>query len=187
MKLILIKHSMPEIISSVPASQWHLGELGRARSELLATKLGECQLDVVVSSIEPKAIETAQIVANRLGKPFETSEELHEHERDRVPFGNAKQFEKAVAEMFANPSKLVFGEETANGAHARFSNSVSNLIEKHSRRNIAIVSHGTVITLYVSRLMNVEPFDFWIRLGLPSFVVLGLPELKIEKVIENVE
>gem|GEM_PF-137421 len=173
-KLILIKHSMPELDATVPAPQWHLSELGRARSELLANKLSEYSLDVIVSSVEPKAIETAQIVARRLGKPCEVAEDLHEHERNRVAFGNAEQFEKSVAEFFANPSKLVFGEETADAAHARFSNAVSSVIEKHSRRNLAIIAHGTVITLYVSRLINVALFEFWKRLGLPSFVVLNV-------------
>lgn len=210
-KLILIKHSMPEIVSDVPANQWHLSDLGRARCALLAEKLREYSLEAIVSSVEPKAVETAQIVAKRLSMSFEIAEGLHEHERNRVTFGSAEQFEKSVAGMFANPSELVFGEETADAAHTRFSTAISNVIEEHSHRNMAIIAHGTVIALYVSRLMNIEPFEFWKRLGLPSFVTLNViasPEgakqspsrntkiltaqkarlaMTLEKVVENVE
>ena len=185
-KLILIKHSLPEINPNIPASQWHLSELGRRRSELLADKLNEYALDVIMSSVEPKASETAQIMAHRLHKPFEIAEGLHEHERNRVPFGTVEQFEKSVADFFVRPSELVFGEETADAARNRFSNAIARVIEKFPRQTIAIVAHGTVITLYVSCLANLEPFIFWKRLGLPSMIVLSLPDLQVEEIVENI-
>lgn len=174
MKLILVKHSMPEIDPSVPAPQWHLGELGRARSELLADKLSEYPLDVIVSSVEPKAIETAQIVANRLHKPFETGDGLYEHDRSNVPFLGKEELESRVMEFFNQPSELVLGLETADQAHERFSNAVARTRGKHPQKNIAIVAHGTVITLFVSRFTMQDSFDFWTRLGLPSFVILNV-------------
>ena len=187
MKLVLVRHSLPELDPTRPGSQWHLCELGRLRSKVLANRLAAYPLDVIVSSNEPKAFETAQIVADRLNKPMAVSENLHEHERNRVPFGTVEQFEKSVAEFFANPSRLVFGDETADAAYVRFSMAMKNVLEKYPQKNIATVAHGTVITLYVSRLANLEPFAFWKRLGVPSFVVLSLPGVNLEEVVEHVE
>ena len=171
-KLFLIKHSMPVLDPNVPAAEWHLGERGRALSELLANKLAAYSLAVIVSSVEPKAIETAQIVANRLGKPYEISAGLHEHDRRNVPFMPMEQLEAKVAQFFAKPDELVLGSETANQAHARFANAIDRVIEKYPQKNIAVVAHGTVISLFVART-NEIPFEFWKRFGLPSIVVLS--------------
>ena len=184
--LILVKHALPELNPTVPAAEWHLSERGRARSELLAHKLAAYSLDVIVSSVEPKAIETAQIVANRLGKPHEIGVGLHEHDRRNVPFMPLEQLETRVAEFFAKPSELVLGSETADEAHARFAKAIACLIAKHPQKNIAVVAHGTVISLFAAR-KNEMPFEFWKNLGLPSIVVLSLPDFQMEKVIENVE
>ncbi|MCI0475750.1 MAG: phosphoglycerate mutase family protein [Anaerolineales bacterium] len=185
-KLLLIKHAMPELDPTVPAPEWHLGERGRARCESLANKLTAYALNVIVSSVEPKAIETAQIVATRLSKPHEIAEGLHEHDRRNVPFMPLAELEARAAEFFAKPDELVLGSETGNQAHARFANAIDRVIEKHPQKNIAIVSHGSVISLFIAR-NNEMPFDFWKRLGLPSIVVLSLPGFQIEEVIENVE
>ncbi|MBI5033651.1 MAG: histidine phosphatase family protein [Chloroflexi bacterium] len=185
-KLLLIKHSMPVLDPNVPAPDWHLGERGRALSELLAHKLVAYSIDVIVSSVEPKSIETAQIVAKRLNLPHEIIDGLHEHERRNVPFMPKEQLEAKVAEFFANPSELVLGSETADQAHARFSNAIDRVIEKYPQKNIAVVAHGTVISLFVAR-SNEMPFEFWKRLGLPSIVAVTLPTLQVEEDIENVE
>jgi len=177
---------MPVLDPTTPAPDWHLGERGRALSELLANKLAAYSPDVVVSSVEPKAIETAQIVANRLSLPHEIAEGLHEHDRRNVPFMPLAELEARAAEFFAKPDQLVLGSETGNQAHARFAKAIDRVIEKHPRKNIAIVSHGSVISLFVAR-NNEMPFDFWKRLGLPSIVVLSLPAMTVEEVIENVE
>jgi broad specificity phosphatase PhoE len=178
-KLYLIKHAMPELDPNVPAPDWRLGARGRALSELLAQKLGAYPLDVIVSSVEPKAIETAQIVAARLDKPFDIGKDLHEHERRNEPFTTRDNFESRVAEFFAKPNELVLGSETANQAHARFANAIARVIEKHPQKNIAIVAHGTVISLFVART-QASPFEFWKRMGLPSIVVLDVGRWKLD-------
>jgi len=190
--LYLIKHSMPELVPGVPAPEWHLGSLGRARCESLAQKLSAYPLDVMVSSVEPKAIETAQIVAARLGKPHEIGVNLHEHERRNVPFMPLAELEARVAEFFVKPNELVLGSETANEARTRFANAIECVLEKHPQKNIAVVAHGTVISLFVAQT-SVMPFEFWKRLGLPSIVMLSYSisnlqsPFTLQEVIENVE
>lgn len=57
---------------------------------------------------------------------------------------------------------------------------------RHPVGNIIIVAHGTVITLFVSRRAGLEPFPFWKRLALPSFVVLSLPDQAVESVVDDI-
>ena len=83
-RLVLVKHSMPEIERDKPASAWKLGEAGRRRAGLLAARLKEFSPSVIRSSREPKAIETAEIVANDHGVPVEIVDGLEEHHRKNL-------------------------------------------------------------------------------------------------------
>jgi 2,3-bisphosphoglycerate-dependent phosphoglycerate mutase len=184
--LILVRHSLSEIVTCVPASQWHLSEEGRRRCEGLAERLAAYEPHVIVTSLEPKAIETGQIVARVLGIPCETAPNLHEHERPKEEhFGTREQFEAQVSRLFERPGELIFGNETADEAHQRFSSAIGNVLETHHSGAVAIVTHGTVLTLFVARAAGIEPVSFWKQLGLPAFVALSLPDLTTEAV-ENV-
>ncbi|MCP4167150.1 MAG: histidine phosphatase family protein [Chloroflexi bacterium] len=69
------------------------------------------------------------------------------------------------------PDELVFGEETADRAHERFATAVDVVLTAHPGQTVAIVAHGTVITLYVAHLQNLEPYPFWRQFELADFVV----------------
>ncbi len=186
-KLILIKHSVPEIVPALPASQWRLSPDGRLRCRRLARRLSVHDPGVIVASLEPKAVETGRIVADCLGRPLETAPDLHEHDRRDVKFlQDRKEFQRLVARLFQDPGKLVLGSETADQAHERFSGAVASLVERFPGCNLAVISHGTVITLFVSRAVGAEPMPFWKRLDLPAFVVLSLPDLSLLNVVERV-
>ena len=147
-KLMVVKHSLPDIIPTLPARQWRLSSAGRQRCKPLADKLASHQLDVIVASVEPKAAETGQIVGDLLGKACQTAKGLNEHERSDVGWFESKErFEAAVAEFFARPRQLVFGGESADQAHQRFSQAIARVMERHPDQNVAVVSHGTVMTL----------------------------------------
>ncbi len=170
----------------VPAHQWHLSEAGREKCSTLAERLAEYQPDVVVTSDEPKAAETAHIVANILGKPVKTVDGLREHDRSNVPFLSAEDFEAAIAEFFREPQRLVLGQETADQAHLRFAGAVDRIVADHANKTVVLVTHGTVIALYVSRTSALDPFLVWKRLDAPSFVVLSLPERRILTIVESI-
>jgi broad specificity phosphatase PhoE len=176
-KLILVKHSLPEILPEIPASEWHLSVEGRQRCQVLGDELAKHAPDLIFSSPEPKARETAQIIVQQLIKPLFIVPGLHEHERKTVQFTNEEQFEASVKVFFEQPDALVFGEETAAQALNRFSGAVNQLLSQNRDQNLIVVSHGTVITLFVANNCGIEPFPFWSRLDLPSFVVLSLPDL----------
>lgn len=184
--LILVKHSLPEIVSSTPAKEWRLSRFGQVQSKTLAEKLETYSPDVIISSTEPKAIETAQIVAYHLDKPFSTFEGLHEHDRTGVGLVEKTQFETRMNDFFENPDKLIFGRETANQSLTRFSTALASVESQHPNKNIVVVAHGTVITLFVNKFNAIDAFSLWRKLNLPSFVVLSLPHHKLIKIVEGV-
>jgi broad specificity phosphatase PhoE len=186
-KLILVRHSLPEMVAGVPASQWWLSVEGRRRCEKLAERLVAYNLAAVVASEEPKAVETGQTVADALGLSFETAPGLHEHERGVVrDIGGREEFGARVVRFFEHPGELVLGCETADQAHARFTAAVARVLEKHPVGNLALVSHGTVMTLFIARANHFDPSPFWKSLGLPAFAILALPGFDLLQVVRHV-
>ena len=169
--LILVKHSLPEIVENVPAREWKLSEEGRVRAQRLAEQLSPCQPEMIVSSIEPKAKETAEIIARKHKLELHVVDGLHEHDRRYL---SKDEFEAAVREFFEKPGTLVFGSETADQCHARFEQAVHSIIDHNLDKTIVIVAHGTVISLFVSRLTGISDLSLWNELGLPSFVVIDM-------------
>jgi len=180
--LILVKHSLPEIVPTLTAHQWRLSEKGQLRCHALAEKLACYLPGCIISSREPKAVETAQIVAGRLGQTFQIIEGLHEHDRSNVEWTSAERFAAQVDEFFRYPNRLMMGRETASQARERFTQAVTSVLQEHPVDTVAIVAHGTVITLFVAQAVSLEPFSFWRQLGLPSFVVMSLPEMELVNV-----
>lgn len=185
--LVLVKHSLPTIDPSAPSREWRLSDEGRVRSRTLAEQLVQYDLDAVISSDEPKAMETASISARRLNVPVEIVEGLHEHERSNVGFLEQDHFEQSISCLFSQPAELVFGEETADAAYDRFSKAVHGLSDRFPQANVALVTHGTVLSLFVSRVSALEPFATWKRLGLPSFIVLSRPGFGLVETCWRVE
>lgn len=183
-QLILVKHSMPEIVPNRPANEWHLSTEGRQRCHELAERLSVYQPAAIVSSVEPKAMETAALLASSLGRGWETAHDLHEHDRSNVAYLGPAAFEEAVATFFERPTELVFGLETAQQALERFLSAIEAILKKYSTGNSIVVAHGTVITLFVAHYNNVKPFPLWKSLGLPSFLVLSLPSYQTLSPIE---
>lgn len=185
-KLILVKYSLPAIIPGAAARQWHLSGEGHLRCKSLADRLASYQPAAIVTSTEPKAQETAMLIATHLGGiPCETAEGLHEHDRSNVGYLSTEAFQQTVATFFAQPETLVFGRETASQAQERFSQAIADVLERHTIGNVVLVAHGTVITLFVIQHTQMEPFALWQRLGLPSFVVLALPGFELLEVADN--
>jgi broad specificity phosphatase PhoE len=184
--LILIKHSLPVLIPEVPAAQWRLADEGRRRCAALAERLRPYHPPAIVASREPKATETGSIVATILGVPFATAEGLHEHDRGDVGWLTSEALDAKVAAFFERPTELVLGRETADAARERFVRAVGQMLAARPSGNLAIVAHGTVITLLVAAHNDMEPFSFWKRLGLPSLVVLSLPDMALVEIAEEV-
>jgi broad specificity phosphatase PhoE len=186
--LILVRHSNSQIVEHLPAHEWHLSEEGRARCKLLAERLSVHKPELVVASVEPKATETGQLVAGHLKLPFENALNLHEHERSQVPYRSQEIFEASVHEFFAQPDELVFGDETAEQAYSRFASAVEKVVESHPKKTIALITHGTVMTLFIARRNpQIDAFDFWKRLDMPAYAVLSLPHFEILAFCESID
>jgi broad specificity phosphatase PhoE len=185
-KLIVVRHSLPEIDPGRPAAEWPLSEEGRRRSRALAARLADYDLAAIVASQEPKAAETGRIVAGVLGLPFETAPDLHEHERQHEPFFASQElFRRQVVRLLEQPEAPIFGQETGDEARRRFATALEAVLAAHRHGNLAVVAHGTVMALFLGRAAGLDAVSFWQRLGLPAFAVLSLPGYEVLEVVEE--
>ncbi len=178
-RLILVRHSLPEIRREVPAAEWRLSPEGIARARAFARRVHPAGAAHVFASAEPKAADTARLLAAEWGLPVETVPGLHEHERPEAQVLSREVFERKVRDVFARPAELVFGVETADQARRRFTMAVMRLVARTSG-DVVVVTHGTVMTLFVAEATGVEPFAFWKRQQMPFAVTLTLPDLRLD-------
>ncbi len=162
---------------NLPSREWRLSANGRSLAQQLAPKIASHNPARIIASKEPKASETGQIIADALGIPWQTAVNLHEHERSQIGYFESREtFETAVSHFFARPDQLVFGDETANQARVRFDTAVRRLLTNHPTDTLAIVAHGTVLTLFLAHYNQFAPFPFWKTLQLPDFFVVARPD-----------
>jgi broad specificity phosphatase PhoE len=191
-KLILIKHASPRIEPGVPPDRWALSDEGRARCPLLAEAVRPYVPTAVVCSIEPKADETGRLVAARLGVPVSTAPGLQEHDRSGVPHLPGREFISMMELMFRRTGERVLGAESADEAADRFEHSLEALLGAGASTaggaggNLAVVSHGTVIALLLSRHGGGRGFQLWREMGLPSFAVVTVPGYRLETMVAKV-
>jgi broad specificity phosphatase PhoE len=180
-KLIFIRHSAVAKDPNISPHDWSLSEDGRSRTHALLPRLTTYTPTRFITSHEPKAMETGQILADVLGKPCTTAPGLQEHDRVGTPYyANQAEFEKIISRLFTHPTELVFGNETAEQARTRFTQAIHTLLAQHPTDTLAIVTHGTVLTLFLAHHNpHLDPISFWQQLKLPDFVVVTLPDMAV--------
>jgi len=190
-KIILIKHAEPQKDPSRPPDEWGLSEEGRRRCGALADRIAPLQPRVIVTSEEPKAVETGEILGGRLGVATRQAAGLQEHDRHNVPLMAPREFISYVELFFRRPSELVLGEETAEEAEGRIVDAVDAVLATERQQmggdaTIAIVTHGTVLSLFLAERAGQEPFRLWRSMGLPSYAVLAFPGWELLELVDRV-
>ena len=62
---------------------------------------------------------------------------------------------------------------------------LDDVLKKQTTGNIAIVTHGTVLALFIAAHSQRKPFDLWREMGLPSYVIFSLPEMNLLEVVSR--
>ena len=136
-------------------------------------------IDAVVSSVEAKALATARTLAGVLGVPLSTGADLEEHHRPKAALLEEAAWRRTMKRFFANPEVLVFGGETAVEAGDRMRRGVKAALEARPGQRLALVSHGTVITLLLAEANELDPFELWSALQMPEALLVRSEDMLI--------
>jgi broad specificity phosphatase PhoE len=145
----------------------------------LADRLALHQPEVIVTSLEPKAAQTGELVARKLGIPCLGVEGLHEHRRHRGGLWDPEAFQAKIDALFAQTDQVVFGMESGQQALERFTVTLQALMADRAEAVVTVVSHGTVMALYYGSISGQDPAAFWRRLGIPGFYTVSWPDLVV--------
>lgn len=172
-KLLLVRHAQSRLTPGLAPAFWPLTDAGRESCKPLAIQVAAWQPESVFTSAEAKAIETGDIIAGHLQIPVHRRPGLNEHKRPAFdqPLPQAEFFQQ-VERLFDHPDELVFGEETANEALDRYAAAIEAVMAETSG-NVIVVSHGTVMALFMGRLQpGLDVRAFWRNLVMPDLVVV---------------
>lgn len=173
--LVLVRHAQPEMRADRPASRWTLAPRGREQAAETAGRIGAHRPGIVASSPQPKAVETARILGAARALEPRIVAGLEEHARATVPFfPDPADFRAAVLAMLSRPDERVFGEESAAESLRRFRTALEALMAAEAG-NVAVVAHGTVISLWLSTVIDTPAREIWTSLGFCGFAAIDWP------------
>ena len=142
-----LTHPQVKIEPAIPVPSWGLSEVGRTRTETLATAGWLSGTTQVISSGERKAIETAEIIGGILNVAIEVREAMHENDRSATGFLPSDEFETVATEFFAQPLMSIRGWERAIDAQLRIVREVELVLARDRAGDVLFVGHGAIGTL----------------------------------------
>lgn len=159
--LIFLRHAETKINDQVIVSKWTLTEKGKEEAEFLLKSAVFDDTELIFTSNEEKAFETAVPLAVRLNKPIKREKKLNEIDRDRGNFFATKEdYHRSMKLCMEKRNKSFNKWETVNHALKRFSEKVRDIERKYTNKKILIVSHGVVINLYFAKILRCLDFVF---------------------------
>ncbi len=138
-----------------------LSERGRRQAEALAAAFGDLAFEAVYASDLPRALETAEPLARRLGQTVIARESLRERDmgafvdlsfdevRERYPEGWS-------ALLRRDPDWAPPEGESHAACAARVSRAIDEVLAGHARGRVLVVSHGVAINHLLRYLMAVS-------------------------------
>lgn len=180
-RLVLIRHARPVIDPARPAGVWPLADDARDSVIWLAEVIAPLAADGIVSSPEPKALDTARLIATHSDLPLRENTSLREQGGDTIPwFPEPDRFRAAVREHFSRADEAVFGNESSADATARFAGAVERARARY--RVPVLVTHGRVMCGYLGATFGVDPFEIWETLQLPDAIVVDFRSGSVTRV-----
>ena len=99
--------------------------------------------------------------------------DLREHDRTGVPWRDAATRRQELQALFANPDAVVFGRESASQALGRLTSAIDRAASRTPGPWV-LVTHGTVMALYLATLTGRAALEIWSQLGLPTVAAIDL-------------
>lgn len=172
-RLVFLRHCESELDFNIPASQWRLSAKGEQHARRLASSGHFDDVEVIISSEEKKAHQTAHPIAKRNSLSIREMPNFNELDRDVATPLTKNEYESCVKRAFENPHEGVHGWETTSSALKRFTRGIEE-VKKREEPKILIVSHGIVLTLYFGVLthqMN-QLFNRWKKLTFGAYGII---------------
>ena len=161
---IFFRHALTKIDLSKPADKWTLSKEGMEKAKEILTSKEFNDVDIIYTSTEKKAIQTAYYLSKKQDKEIIADSRLNELNRGHEFIDTKYEYENTVAKVFSQMNSRVGKWEAANSALTRFQKAIEEIDRKYNDKKILVVSHGIVLTLYFVKLLELpsnELFKRW--------------------------
>ena len=179
MLLYLIRHSTVEPEANLPGAQWRLSPEGRQAADALAREPFWKELRSIHTSVELKAVATAQRIAAPNELPIRFEHDLREVEgRAWVESG----YVELVRDYLAGEPPD--GWEPPDAARTRVRGCIDGIVERHPDLNVGIVSHGIVLTLYLADVLSLDAnrtIELWESIRFPDVAIFDPQQKRFER------
>ena len=169
-----VRHAMPVVEDGVHSSAWELDQSARAAASAMAERLEVGPgIGALVSSTEPKALQTAEAIAEHWSTVVIEDGRLCEAERPWIGAGY-----RALAHRYLR-GEHPEGWEPHAQVIARMAASLHDAVARAERGPAVIVSHGLALCLHLGARLG-DDFDresFWSRLTFPDAWALAADDV----------
>ncbi|MYA60270.1 MAG: histidine phosphatase family protein [Chloroflexi bacterium] len=180
--VLLVRHSRPCISNQMSYKDWPLSDEGKRLALQAAEHVAELKPGLIGSSNERKAMETAETIARHCGMNVEVEPDLREHDRTGVPWRGSATRQQELQALFANPNTVVFGRESASQALGRLTTAIDRVTTRTPAPWV-LVTHGTVMALYLAKLTGRAAIEVWSQLGLPTVATVDLGNRRLVELV----
>jgi len=126
---------------------------GEEQSKKLSKNIELQNIDVIWSSNYTRAKATAKYISNKNNLNYNLDKRLCERKlgniEDLAKFMNSKKTRDPSREQLAFPEFKTRDGESAKDTNKRMNEFISEILEKHNGKRIAVVSHGGAIKFYL--------------------------------------
>jgi len=154
--MYLLRHAETGIDLTKPVRDWEITDAGRNSTLELSKSQVFSKMDGIIHSSETKARQTADIIANELQVQTYELPELDELHRDHKTQLTNKEYRARVLQTLIDWEKNVPDWESGEDALSRFFEGIRRINLMFDNKDILVVSHGIILTLYFSSLTH-----FW--------------------------
>lgn len=172
-EIILIRHGKTQKDPARNARYWGLSPEGEQQAEELANDTYLQDIDLIITSSEDKTNLTIKPLAAKLNLAIESDALLDEVERGDA-FLSEEEFLLEKKRQFQDLSYPAFQGETGLHALERFQNFMSKNKERFEGKKVALVSHGTIMNLYIGSFSSSseEIMKRWDHTGFAQYFVI---------------
>jgi broad specificity phosphatase PhoE len=180
-RLVLVKHAQPVLDPLVPPREWRLSTEGEKQARQVAERLKPFLPFALVCSREPKAVQTAEIIATAVNASYRPFDGLEEFDRPAMPIVSREEHERLNARLFVTRSVPVLGRESAVAALARFDDAIRRAFAATPPTDdLVVIAHGTVIALFTEQQTGQDAFEIWRSLQCADYLVISIRRNKRE-------
>lgn len=158
MELVLVRHGRPERVDHDPAgADPGLNELGHRQAKAAAEFLKPEPIAAVYSSPQRRAQDTAAPIAAVFGLPVVTLDGLAEFDLGHTSYVPGEE----SGPLSAAEIQSLMDQISAPAFHERVHRSFDDIVAAHPGRNVAVVCHGGVISLFLSTILGTDPTRYY--------------------------